>query len=97
MKHITKSEAADFQYIAANNVLAFYLSGGEEGARAEIVSESAKIEQRSMEHGTCSICISAFVQWYERSCSIALKQMIAGEKLTDDYAPFNSPCWAGNN
>lgn len=94
MKHITKEQVTESHYIPANNVFAFFLTGGKDGATAEVIEESEKMEQRAVEDGMCSMCRVAFQQWYQRSCSIVIKQMTAGEKPTTDYAPFTSPCWA---
>ncbi len=94
MKHLTKAECAEMQYIPANNVFAFYLTGGKDGAEYEIVEVSERMDHKAAEQGTCSTCRMALQQWYLRSCHLVLKGMVAGEKPNQDYPPFVSPCWA---
>lgn len=94
MKHLTKEQVTEYHYIPANNVFAFFLTGGKDGAAAEVVKVSEEMDQRAVADGMCSMCRAAFQQWYQRSCSIVIKQMSDGEKPTTDYVPFTSPCWA---
>ncbi len=94
MKHISKSEIKEMHYIPANNVFAFYLMGGKDGAEAEIIELSERMDKEAAKLGTCSTCRMAFQQWYLRSCHLVLKGMVAGEKPNQDYPPFVSPCWA---
>ena len=95
MKHLTPKTRDDMHYIAANNIFAFYMTGGIDGAAAEYNKVAEEMRVNAGKDGYCAACTDTLVAWYKASCASLLKDLGDGKKLHQDYPRMQLPPCCG--
>jgi len=90
MKHLTPETIRDSHYIAANNMAASWLVGGEPEARA-VIQRNLERHANAPPEDFCPICTTAFAAWYAKSCEIVIDHLKSSKGVSTDYPPLIYP------